>query len=589
MLCSPADAVIRPAAPSDAGPRPTQPTVGAEVLVEPAVAVGGRDALGLPPRQQRLDDRVRRRAASRAARPGCRARRCRPAPSSVFTWAGLRRSNGGAVGGAWREHLGLAGPGQLLGVGGRRGATPDEAGDERLGDGPVHRAGRRPSARRTAARPPTRTGPSPRPGPTVVERLRTGERRSTIDAASWAHRARRSGDADQSARRPTRAEVAVGADRIGLDRRRRRAWRLAWLNRSIGARRPGSSTTAGRAPTPTPAAGSADHPPTSNRWTAAMSHDVATRTPTRTSVSAVSPDHITHRGRSSWSTRSTTAAAAEVGQCRRPGAPRSPARPPPAPARPTHHQPTHRQPRAPGRSPRHEVASGRPPRPRSVCSTPSAPGVSHGRTLPLRRAPRWRMPRRLRSSPCPPPAGTPTLMSPGQLRWWDGAAWSAHTMPAPFAPRHRDRWATDRPVGPPSTSRRTPLVVGGLVRLRAPAGGRRRRGRAGQPVERLPAANQGSARPTAPTSAPAARPTAPPSAPGPRRPTSPCSGRRAAPPTPTPCCASRRSREDGDHPGRRRHRQRQRPHRRGAHPRPDRRAPRREPRTATTPTGWPSS
>ena len=59
MLCRPAVAVIRPAAPSDAGPPSPQPAVGADVLVEPVVAVRRGDPLGLAPRQQRLDERVR--------------------------------------------------------------------------------------------------------------------------------------------------------------------------------------------------------------------------------------------------------------------------------------------------------------------------------------------------------------------------------------------------------------------------------------------------------------------------------------------------------------------------------------------------
>ena len=61
-------------------PRPStcpEATVGAEVLVEPPVAVGRPDALGLAPGQQGSTIGWTSPERTRVARPGCRGRRCR--------------------------------------------------------------------------------------------------------------------------------------------------------------------------------------------------------------------------------------------------------------------------------------------------------------------------------------------------------------------------------------------------------------------------------------------------------------------------------------------------------------------------------
>ena len=59
-------------------------------------------------------------------------------------------------------------------------------------------------------------------------------------------------------------------------------------------------------------AGSARQPPKRTRCTAAMSQQVATRTPALMSGTAVSFDHHTHRGRSASSTRPTTTEASSA-------------------------------------------------------------------------------------------------------------------------------------------------------------------------------------------------------------------------------------------------------------------------------------
>ena len=72
MLCRPAVAVIRPAAPSDPDQRAPQPAVAADVGVEPGVPERRRDPLGLAPCEQVVDERMVAAQLLEPPRPGVR-------------------------------------------------------------------------------------------------------------------------------------------------------------------------------------------------------------------------------------------------------------------------------------------------------------------------------------------------------------------------------------------------------------------------------------------------------------------------------------------------------------------------------------
>ena len=120
-----------------AGPLAAQPPVGAEMLVQPRVAVRGGDPLRLPPLEQRADQRMRVPHLPQPPGPGVR---------HVHADPGQQRSHLGRaaqVGGDTRrrvpQHLRVAGrpQGRGFGLAARPGA--DKGGQDLLRDRPVHR------------------------------------------------------------------------------------------------------------------------------------------------------------------------------------------------------------------------------------------------------------------------------------------------------------------------------------------------------------------------------------------------------------------------------------------------------------------
>ena len=281
-----------------ARPLAAEAAVGADVLVEPARS----RTSSRPARPCATSAAARRpgarRAAPRAATPGCRGPRCRPGAAATSPGPGC----GGrtrALGRDVAQHLGVA-PARV-----RRPRRPSSAGrgptkpPMTASRRPGRRAGRRPPARRRAARRPTPTAPWPGLATGRGASARRWSWAAATVRASVAHRASRSGVADhppltQSGRRypsvgPAR-RVAVVAGVLG---------RLAEQVERAG-RRDGVAVEVVQ-PTPTPRPASAGHPPTSSRCTAAMSQHVATRTPSPIRVAAVAFDHHSHRGRTSRS------------------------------------------------------------------------------------------------------------------------------------------------------------------------------------------------------------------------------------------------------------------------------------------------
>ena len=129
MLCNPALAVMRPAAPSDPDHDPRSRPSGPTCSSSQANPNCGEDAFSATPREQRFHDRVS--IAERLKSPGPRVsgtsmptRR-----SSDLTWSGLRRSK--VIPGArWLQHVVISTL-QLSGRFGRiAGAGTDEPGDD---------------------------------------------------------------------------------------------------------------------------------------------------------------------------------------------------------------------------------------------------------------------------------------------------------------------------------------------------------------------------------------------------------------------------------------------------------------------------
>ena len=122
------------------GPRPRAPqaAVVAEMLVEPRVAVGRADPLGLAPHEQRADQRMRFADGFEPPRARIGDVDDRSGRSSDFTWPGLRRSQL-APGRRVAHDFRVAAGALLRGFGLRTRARADECGDEGLGDRAIER------------------------------------------------------------------------------------------------------------------------------------------------------------------------------------------------------------------------------------------------------------------------------------------------------------------------------------------------------------------------------------------------------------------------------------------------------------------
>ena len=132
MLCRPAVAVIRPGGAVGRRPRAAQPAVGADVLVEPVVAVRRRDPLGLAPRQQRLDQRVRVAVGVEPPGPGV-GHLDADAPQQRPHLLGVAQVDRAARRGVAQHLVVAARRAASASSAGVRGRGPDDGGDQALG------------------------------------------------------------------------------------------------------------------------------------------------------------------------------------------------------------------------------------------------------------------------------------------------------------------------------------------------------------------------------------------------------------------------------------------------------------------------
>ena len=318
MLCRPADAVMRPAAPSEPDHSPRNRPSIAQVGVQPA-------------RTRRWSGPARPCATSSSASTSGWASRQRlepPGPGvghldadhpqhATRTWVGLRRSKPTALRDAAGAPLRRARRASAVASPSVAGSRADVARHERFGRRPVHRQSVGRAARRTATRRSTLRGPS---GPPWSEGRRCRALRARRVAARprgatpLPSMARRSGESAQppSVHSGFRWPSAwTGSDGSGSS--------SSWWNRSTGR-------AVGRSAVERPCSraqirpGSACHPPTSSRCTAATSQLRDTRIPASTSWFAVAEDHMTHRGERSRSTAAmsprSTCNAPDVGVAR---------------------------------------------------------------------------------------------------------------------------------------------------------------------------------------------------------------------------------------------------------------------------------
>ena len=156
-LCSPDDAVIRPARTIAARPSAPQPPVR-HVLVEPPVSVRGRDPLRLAPRQQRLHHGMRATMLFELSRS--RVRHVDPdAPQHRPHIGRVAQIDRRARPRVLQNEL-VPRPLRPFGIGVPLGAGPDRGGDDPLCLDRRRTAVPARKARRTGTRPPTPTGQS---------------------------------------------------------------------------------------------------------------------------------------------------------------------------------------------------------------------------------------------------------------------------------------------------------------------------------------------------------------------------------------------------------------------------------------------
>ena len=205
-----------------AGPLAAQPPVGAEVGVEPGVAVGRGDPLGLAPGRAARDQRVGVRASSRSRQARVSGTSMPMRGSSELTWAGLRRSKR-LPGGRVASTAASRAVARRSAASASRGRGPDERGDELLGDGPVHRqaVGRQLGAQqlggRLRARRRRQLAPARQPRCWIAAASQTERRvaRAPVGAEPARRRAR-------PVNRSSGPSGAAGRDRAAMPRRRPR-------------------------------------------------------------------------------------------------------------------------------------------------------------------------------------------------------------------------------------------------------------------------------------------------------------------------------------------------------------------------------
>ena len=269
-----------PGAAVAARPGAAQPAVGAEVVVEPAVAVGGGDPLALAPLQQGVDERVGAGQLLQPPRPGVRQVES-VAAQQVLHLQRAAQVDGGVVGhGVEHDAVAPRPDPALVGLVGR--AAAGHLADQPLGLAPGRRGDRWRRARPPPGRPRTRrtrrAGRCRVPGP---PRTSSSWRPATSRARAAQRRARcgvlpQAPDAQSGRRWPSGRTGSSGRPSSSDDG-------AAAPQADASAPRRSSCPERGAAETSSPrtwhhtSAGSARCPPCSTRCTAARSQQRPSR------------------------------------------------------------------------------------------------------------------------------------------------------------------------------------------------------------------------------------------------------------------------------------------------------------------------